>query len=502
MLTLRAQALSGVLLSSILLLAGCGEERIEPSGHNVLLIAVDTLRADHLGVYGYQRATSPNLDDLASEGLVFESVQAPRAKTTPSVATLLTGLYPHDHGVRDLTQELAAEVATLPESLAAAGYRTAAIIGNFVLQRRLSGLDRGFTTWIEELPDRQGVPPDDVPERRAGSLTDGALELLESELLGSDEPWFLYLHYMDPHGLYEPPAEHDRFLAGEPRYIEEPRPGEGRLRVASYNVPADAWSAGRIDAARVIDRYDGEIAHVDAQLGRLLDELRGRGVLEDTWVIVTADHGESLGEHDYWFEHGLYAYQATCHVPLIVHPPLSLEGRGAGERRTSVLSLADVAPTLAAWLGIPFTPSAGREVPGDTLTGRASPELLLRELTRPRAAFGEKVESASVEGAVRTKTVRLGRLKLVQRFVPGAQGTRIEEELYDVLADPAEARNLLEEEDSHDALVLEAMRAELEAFLGLDDGFEELAQTLARRRAELESRDPAAARSLEALGYR
>ena len=152
MLTLRAQALSGVLLSSILLLAGCGEERIEPSGHNVLLIAVDTLRADHLGVYGYQRATSPNLDDLASEGLVFESVQAPRAKTTPSVATLLTGLYPHDHGVRDLTQELAAEVATLPESLAAAGYATAAIIGNAYAKGRKLGRGVSYMALPSTLP--------------------------------------------------------------------------------------------------------------------------------------------------------------------------------------------------------------------------------------------------------------------------------------------------------------------------------------------------------------
>src|SRR5262245_56168341 len=148
----------------LLLLAACsGEPAQRP---NVLLITVDTLRADHLGCYGYSKATSPRLDELARESLRFTRAATPRAKTTPAIASLLTGLYPHDHGVRDLAQPLRADVPLLQERLRASGYHSAAVVANWVLANERSGLARGFDEWSEELSDTLGVPPDDVPQGR------------------------------------------------------------------------------------------------------------------------------------------------------------------------------------------------------------------------------------------------------------------------------------------------------------------------------------------------
>src|SRR6185295_17879839 len=200
--------------------AGCGRSGPAPHGPNVLLIVVDTLRADRL-----TSRTMPALDRFAQGALRCSHAESPRAKTTPAVASLLTGLYPHDHGARDLTTPLPEPVPTLAEAFQRAGWTTAAIVGNFVLRHDFTRLSRGFDTWVDDLPDASGVPPDDVPQRRARSLTDGALVALglqpppAAPAAEPGRPWFLYLHYMDPHGAYDPPAEHRLFGGGAPDFI-------------------------------------------------------------------------------------------------------------------------------------------------------------------------------------------------------------------------------------------------------------------------------------------
>ncbi|MBM3985236.1 MAG: sulfatase, partial [Planctomycetes bacterium] len=341
----RRALFAGVLAS---VLAACGPA--EPRRPDVLLIVVDTLRADHLSAWGYARPTSPRLDALAADALRFTHAQTPRAKTLPAVASLLTGLYPHDHGVRDNATRIPDDVPLLAEALAGAGYRTAAVVGNFVLQDVRSGLARGFDRWDDSLPDLDGVPPDGVPQRRATSLTDAALAELQ-DLTAGNQPWLLYLHYMDPHGLYDPPPEHRLFDGAPPEPLPEPGP-PGALhqrRLAEFNVPPDCrLPDGRIDVAAVRARYDGEIRYADAQIGRVLDALAAAGRLDDTLVVVVSDHGEALGGHDYWFEHGFYAYEDTCRVPLLV--------RGPGLRRGTCeadVSLVDLAPTMLDLLGLP-----------------------------------------------------------------------------------------------------------------------------------------------------
>ena len=504
--------------TALLLAAACARA---PERPNVLLITVDTLRIDRLSSLGHARPTTPELDALAAEGLLFTHCQSPRAKTTPALASLMTGLYPHEHGVRDLTMPLGRSVPVLAEALRDAGYRTGAIVGNFVLRRELSGLERGFQRWTEELPDTQGVPPDDVPQRRATSMTDGALAELglagaPARLAPGGEPWFLWLHYMDPHGSYDPPSEHRRFESSAPDPIPpDPgsRPGElNRYWVAEYYVPDEARLAdGTIDAARVRDRYDGEVHYVDAEIGRLVDALRADGRLADTIVIVTADHGESLGEHSYWFEHGRHAYEVTCRVPLIVRLPDAMRRRPAPGRRDSDLSLVDLTPTLLELLDLPqlrrldgVDPSGQRGVPRDRLLLEGDPQAG----TFSRAVFCEKIERAEKSQTIQTKAVRFGDWKLIRRytqlFEPGAGPDERElivlsEELYDLAADPYETVNRIA--DPPPGAPLERLQAELFAFSRADVNFADLARLLQFKREQLERTDRETLRILEALGY-
>jgi len=497
----------------------CAKSAPEP---NVLLVVVDTWRADHLGASG----STPELDAFARECVVFDHAQSPRAKTTPAVASLMTGLYPHDHGVRDLTTPLASDVPVVAEAFGAAGYRTGAIVGNYVLRDELSGLARGFDLWVEDLPEEDGVPPSHVPLRRATSLTDGGLCALglgdpatdgagpRASFLRGDQPWFLWLHYMDPHGLYSPPEPHrGRALAELEDLPPEPIPPaerEGRTSlspqwVADYNVPEAArLPGGGVDARHVRALYDGEVRYVDAELGRLFERLRGAGVLEDTIVIVTADHGESLGEHDYWFEHGRHAYEATCRVPLMIRFPESMPDRPEPGLRSGDISLADLFPTLEG-LGLPRLrrAAAAREA----VRGESRVALLREGRATGGPVFCEKVERVEKARAIQAKAVRAGDWKLIRRYThvddPGGVGERrlvvLSEELYDLRADPGETRNLVQEAPAR--APLDELAAALLEFSRADRHFSELARLLQQRREELGRTDPETLRALEALGY-
>jgi arylsulfatase A-like enzyme len=515
-----------VVAASLCLLAVCACAR-QAQRPNLLLITVDTLRADHVGSYGYARDTTPNLDALAAQGLRFTRAGSPRAKTTPAMASLLSGTYPHEHGVRDLASPLAPDVPLFAERLRGAGYSTGALVGNWVLGDSRSGLARGFELWSEWLPDVVGVPPHDAPQRGARSLTDGALVALglaeppadpafepRRALVREGRPWFLWLHYMDPHGAYDPPAEARVF---ESEGIERlPELDESQVprtqpphppRVAEYNVPPEArLPDGGVDVARVRDLYDGEIRYVDRELGRLVDALRAAGLLDDTLLVVTADHGESLGEHRYWFEHGMYAYENTCRVPLIVRLPAPAGAAPPQGVREGEISLADLAPTLLDVLDLPPLPGAPEELRGAP-RGRSRRALL--DSDRPVSApiFCEKVERAERAGVVQSKAVRLGDWKLIRRYAARDDPARLQErelvllgeELFDLAADPLEAANLAAAPPA--AAPLDVLRRELERFTAADRELVDMDRILQRQRERLEHGDPEVLRVLEALGY-
>ena len=279
--------------------------------YDVLLVTLDTVRADHLGCYGYPHGTTPHIDDLARTGVTFSDVTAPAPLTLPSHATMMTGRSLPSHGVRNNgTFRLAAEQVTLAERLRDAGYMTGAFVGSFVLDGRY-GLDQGFASYDDDTnPDGEPAESGLYHERNARHVTDVALKWLRRQ--ADDARLFTWVHYFDAHRPFEAPASH-----------------RGR-------------HPGRA--------YDAEIAFVDEQLGRLVEWLRSSGRLERTLVVVTADHGEGLGEHGEQ-SHSLFIYESTLHVPLVLSCPTLFDRDWVVDDR--VAGLVDLAPTVLSLLGLP-----------------------------------------------------------------------------------------------------------------------------------------------------
>lgn len=313
---------------------------------SVYLLTVDTLRADHLGVYGYARATDPNLRRLASQSVVFTRAFTTKTKTTPAYASMLTGLYPYHHGLHALGQELVDEQDTLAEILAGHGYDTGGFVSSTVMVGRLSNFDQGFDVYDDVLPSEEANRANF--QRVAARTVDAALAWLEANRRRT----FLFLHLIDPHGPYTAPGAFAKMFRGGSAGAAKPVYGvDLRQRVPDDKYPAAQKLDGAETLQDYVDAYDGEVAYADAELGRLLDALAAAGRLEDSLVVFTADHGESLGEHGQFFRHGTNLYDETARVPLIVRPP--------GGRPSSVaphwdgaVSVTDVFATVLDYAGI------------------------------------------------------------------------------------------------------------------------------------------------------
>jgi arylsulfatase len=333
-----------VLLAGLVLL-GCGEAA--PGRRpDVLLVVIDTLRADHLGAYGFPLPTSPHLDRFAEESVVFERALAASANTVPSHASLMTSRFVREHSVGWVNGTTRLDgVVTLAERFREAGYATGAFVSNFVL-RRASGLDAGFDVYDDAFSAAEPNRPD-FYERDAPATTARALAWLAER---GEEPLFLFAHYQDPHGPYLPPAEwlepfgalepgdslqlpvleHDDAPGGIPRYQAVP----GLDRLGQY--------------AR---RYAAEIAYFDASFAKLVGALDARGA--PSLVLVTADHGESFGEGGFYLSHGHTTTPDQAHVPMLLRAPGLTPGR-----RSDPVHHVDAAPTLLALAGLPVPAEA------------------------------------------------------------------------------------------------------------------------------------------------
>ncbi len=417
-----------------LVLAGLACNRIDvrpgpssASGPNVLLITIDTFRADRLGALGGPHAApTPTLDRLAAEGALFTRAMAPTPITLPSHAAILTGRTPARTGVRhNGLHRLGEDMPTLAERFAEAGHATGAVVAAVVLAEQY-GLGRGFDHYDDDIgPHRAALTG--YHERPAREVTDAALGWLGERDPG--RPFFLWVHYYDPHAAYDPPS-----------------PWRERL-------PQDP--------------YAGEIAYVDAQVGRLVESLRVGGRLEDTVVAVTADHGESLGEHDE-STHAYTIYDAAVHVPMLVRGP----GVEAGSRIEQVSSTIDLAPTLLSLAGLPGLDDAdGRDLAAELGGGPATP---------PAPAYSETLATQLDHGWAPLHALRDETHRYIRAPRP---------ELYDLTRDPRERDNLLRAPDD--------MHREREA------AFErELTQILSQQAAGTEVELDAATRAqLQALGY-
>jgi arylsulfatase A-like enzyme/Tfp pilus assembly protein PilF len=360
--------------------ASRGRLRLKPSP-NVLLISIDTLRADHLGAYGASVRT-PGLDALAKAGVVFERAVAQVPITLPSHASLFTATYPFTHGVRDNGSfRLPAETRTLTETFRAAGYRTGAFVGSFALDSRF-GLDQGFELYDDFYGDRSALEDFAISERRAAEVLAPALEWLSRPPPPEDAPWFAFVHLYDVHAPYDPPSPFRERFASDP--------------------------------------YRGEVASVDEALAGFFEDLRSRGELENTLVVVTSDHGEGLGEHGER-THGMFAYETTLRVPLIV----SWEGVLSPRRVASRVRLLDVAPTLLALAGLDPLPASH----GISLV----PLLEGSEDTAGDESYFEALAFNLNRGFAPLTGFYRGDLKYVELPIP---------EIYDLESDPGETTNL------------------------------------------------------------
>ena len=377
-------------LTAVMLAAGCGagtSRDSSPTRPNVLLVTIDTLRADHVGCYGYTNASTPTIDALARRGVRFETAVAHAPLTGPSHASILTGQIPLGHGFRNNSGfTLSPQVRTAAEDFRQTGYRTAAFVSGFPLDRRF-GFDRGFETYDDHLPrgnDRRRTP---YVERFADATTDAALRWLQtsSSAAAPAPPWFLWVHYYDPHAPYEPPAD----LAE--RYRQSP--------------------------------YDGEIAFVDRQLARLLNALDVRNETARTMIVVTADHGESLGEHGEG-THGIFLYDATIRVPWVMAGP----GIPAGYLSRTVARSIDVLPTLADYAGL------GRlnDVDGRSLRAAADGQEM-----SDAPSYAESLYPEMELGWAPLFAWRIAGLKFIKAPHP---------ELYDLEHDASEKTNRVEEQ--------------------------------------------------------
>jgi arylsulfatase A-like enzyme len=330
-----------VVLVAVLHGAGCARE---PGRPNVLLVTVDTLRADQLGVYGFPGDSSPNIDALARGAVVFERALSASSRTAPSHASLFTSRWVRDHsiGYTNGATRLGDET-TLAGLLSAAGYETAAFIGNSMLHRRL-GLNSGFAYYDDRLPDAEANRPM-LFERVAEKTTMPVVGWLAEP---RSRPFFLWVQYNDPHGPYTPPAG---YAASSPLETEAATETQlptllghdGHGGIPAYQVFGDERRPSQYRA-----RYTGEIRYFDEWIGKLLLALEQHAGGRETIVVLTADHGESLGEDDVWFAHG------TATTPNLVHVPLLLRAPGFAPRRVSTLvHHVDVLPTLLDLIGLP-----------------------------------------------------------------------------------------------------------------------------------------------------
>lgn len=398
---------------------------------NVLLITLDTTRADRLSCYGHDRPTSPRLDSLAADGVRFDMAIAQSALTPISHASILTGLNPYEHGIRVLNgihrYRLDEGVTTLAQSLGGAGYATGGFISAFPASARY-GLDRGFATfqpgfdmgYAEARSAERGNLS--VVEPRAQCRADVTTDNVLSWLKAQSGPFFAWVHYFDPH---------------DERLV--PPPGATPVFAPRGATEGDAYQA----------LYEREICYMDIQIGRLFDALKADGRFDSTLTIAVADHGEGLGDHDWW-RHGIL-YQEQIRVPLLMRGP----GIPVGRVVPDMVRTIDIAPTIAEAVGL---------APAPPVTGRSVLPLLRGEHdAEPRLAYSDLVDLQIPWQNARARAnlapeclycVTDGRWKLIWH-----QHAEEESELYQLATDPGEAHNVIREHpDECRRLMHELMR--------------------------------------------
>ncbi|MFH1681988.1 MAG: sulfatase [Candidatus Eisenbacteria bacterium] len=396
-------------------------------GRSFLFITIDTLRADHLGCYGYVRDTSPNIDALARSAVRFTHGIVQWPKTTPSFASIMTGIYANQTGVlRFCRQGIHKRFFLMAEVLKENRYRTAAIVTNGNVSSEF-GFAQGFDYYREVYKNNPGSF---VERQRAVIVADRAVEWLRKN--GKKSDFFLWLHFVDPHTPYTPPPAYHEMFVGDAHYNAEQQSVLHTGKEDMHGIPEGTHLEEETAIGYYIAEYDAEIRYTDDQIGRVLGTLDSLGLSEQTLIVLTSDHGESLGDHDYFFEHGRLPYDACSRVPLIVRAPgVSSEGLVVDRP----VELINIVPTVLDLLDAP--------TPEDVQGVSMASVLQGGEGALPAAAFTESGYAEDYQRSVRTD-----RWKLIYVPTDGdrslMRGTPFE--LYDFRADPDELRNRIHQE--------------------------------------------------------
>jgi arylsulfatase A-like enzyme/Tfp pilus assembly protein PilF len=415
------------IISAIVCLTAFYAVAASPPAPNVVVITIDTLRADHLGCYGDKQIKTPNIDALAQDGVRFERAYTPVPVTLPAHSALFTGTYPIRSGMHDFADnKLNPSQPTLASTLKGNGYVTGAVIGSAVLDSRF-GLNHGFDFYYDHFDfSRLQESNLDEMERSGDLVADQALDWLDKNY---QKKFFLWMHLYDPHYPYRPPAPYSE------EYKDRP--------------------------------YDGEIAFADSQVGRLIRELKEKGVYQNTIVVLTGDHGESLGEHGER-THGFFIYNATLHIPVIVHLP----GGPASQTVSELVSLPDLMPTVLGFLKL--------DVPSEVQGRDLIPLIIGKDKPEPRTLYAETF---------------LPRLHFNWSELRGSESENYhfidapKPELYDLNKDPGETNNLYADKKA----VAGEMRNKLTTLIQQYGAGQELAQKTGL--------DPALMERLKSLGY-
>jgi arylsulfatase A-like enzyme len=427
---MRSLAYGFVFLTTAatLALSGCGPAEMaeQPKrAPNVLLVVLDTVRSDALSCYGNPRPTTPELDRLASEGTRYDNAYATCFWTLPSHASLFTGLYPSEAGATSETNHLPRRMTTLAEHLAEAGFRTSAVVRNAWISAE-RGFGQGFDEFVEHWRNDTGHEAEE--EGQAVGLAIGWIR----ERVDAGEPWFLFVNLNVAHLPYTPPEPYRSRFASE----EWPQEQISRLTEikGGWDHLAGGLQLGEADFRLLRDLYEAEVSIASEHVGRILDAIRGFGVLDKTLVIVTADHGENLGDHG-MIDHVYSLYDTTVRVPMIVrYPPRFSAGEAVGD----VVSLIDIVPTVLE--------ITGTQSPEDTLEGLVLDDPRVRDRLSVFAENGRPIngirllekrfpdfDTATIDHPMRM--IRSSSFKLIWTADVSA-------ELYELEADPGELHDL------------------------------------------------------------
>lgn len=451
MVSLRTSTIIEIAFAAtIIALAGCGPAQSPP---NILLLSIDTLRADHLGCYGndmWDRSPSPTLDRLASQGILFERCFAPRGQTVPSIASMLTGKYPISHSVRENHMLLSEKHITFIQRMKQNGYVTAGFASNLSMYLLPDKESSGPSWWargLETFSDGYGgnlwqeTKGADIEDQWSwdGRIEKQTLEWIDRHDPKKGKPFFLWAHFYDTHKPYMPHESCPDFYPDYEGPLVPPvieKNGRQKDRVTAYINEATRTNRPlpEKDHKRVLAWYDASLYGIDQRIDRILKALEEKGMLDNTWIFFTSDHGDELGDHNNYYYHGASIYDSVLWIPLIVKGP----GTPIGQRRDSLVQNVDIAPTLLELAGV--------KVPSD-MEG-----LSLLNVLRENDESGKR-EHAVAEWQDQIYSYSDGRFKYICNpngvcpvkppYIKGGCFPYDFEELYDIIEDPLESRNIL-----------------------------------------------------------